>query len=272
MLPVINFFGLAVPSYLLCGVLGFCAALFLAFQRNKDNRIKWSAYYIFIVFAVIGMFLGGKVLFFITKLPEVIADFSLKKLILTFAKSGLVFYGGVLGALGLGRLSAGISKEDPQNLINLFVPPFVLFHAFGRVGCFMTGCCYGIECSFGFSFSREPEITRFPVQLVESAGDLTILMVLLCAERRFRGKCSLVRLYLATYAAMRFVLEFFRGDEIRGIWWNLSTSQWASLVILSVILISFIAKNSNKIKTMNYFLQTTSFSDSAAPVARKKRK
>lgn len=242
MLPVINFFGLAIPSYLFCAVLGFCAALFLAFYRNKDGRVKWSGYYIFIVFAVIGMLLGGKVLFFITKLPEVMTSFTPQKAIVTFAESGFVFYGGLFGALSFGILSAKISKEESRNLLNLFIPPFVLFHTFGRVGCFMAGCCYGIECSLGFSYPQELGIIRFPVQLAESVGDLIILVILVNVDKKFQGKYDLSRLYLIMYAVMRFILEFFRGDTIRGIWWNLSTSQWVSLGILSVILISFIAK------------------------------
>lgn len=237
MLPVINFFGIPIPSYMFCAVLGFCAALFFALQRNQHESIKWKAYYIFIAFAVGGLFIGGKVLFFITMLPEVLTSFSLKKTIVIFVEGGIVFYGGLFGALFFGKLSARISKEDPRDLLNLFIPPFVLFHAFGRVGCFMAGCCYGVECSFGFSYPQEPGVLRFPVQLVEAFGNLIIISILLYMENRSHGKKSLTVLYLLMYATMRFLLEFLRGDSIRGIWFALSTSQWISIITVVVILV-----------------------------------
>ncbi len=140
MLPVVLFLGIPIPSYMLCAVLGFCAALFLAFQRNKNDCFKWRAYYLFIVFAVVGMLIGSKVLFFATRLFEVLISFTLKKAIATFIEGGLVFYGVLLGALAFGKLSAKISKEEPCKILNIFIPSFALFHAFGRVGCFMAGC------------------------------------------------------------------------------------------------------------------------------------
>lgn len=235
MLPLINVFGIIVPSYLLCAVFGFIAALFLALYRMRDDCVKWSSYYLFIVFSSVGMILGGKVLFFITVLPKVLDDFTIKKAIETFAKSGSVFYGGLFGALGFGILSARLSKEKPQALLNLFIPSFVIFHAFGRVGCFMAGCCYGIECRYGFSLLQEPGIIRFPVQLMEAVCEILILSILLYRDKKSLGKTNLAYLYLVVYAPVRFILEFLRGDIRRGFFGILSTSQWISLIIMAAI-------------------------------------
>lgn len=228
-------FNISVPSYLLCAVLGLCAAIFLAFFRNSSNRIKWSTYYLFIVFAAIGMIIGSKLLFFITILPLIVDDISWKKVLIAFLDSGFVFYGGLLGALGGGAISVKITKENFRETFNLFIPPFVLFHTFGRIGCFLTGCCYGVECPVGFSYPYEPNIVRFPVQLAEAVCNIVILTILLYRETKTQKSESLTTLYLLMYAPTRFLLEFLRDDRIRGIWGSLSTSQWISVLVIAVI-------------------------------------
>lgn len=235
MIKYFVFFDLSVPSYLLCAALGLCAALFFAFFRNSANRIKWSAYYLFIVFAGIGMIIGSKLLFFITVIPLIADDLSWKKALVAFLESGFVFYGGLLGALGCGAISVKLTKEDLRETFNLFIPPFVLFHTFGRIGCFLTGCCYGVECPVGFSYPYEPNIVRFPVQLAEAVGNIVILTVLLYREAKTQKRESLTMLYLIMYAPMRFLLEFLRDDSIRGFWGSLSTSQWISVFVIAVI-------------------------------------
>ena len=73
-------------------------------------------------------------------------------------------------------------------------------------------------------------VSRFPVQLVESCCLVIIFVILLIL--RMNGSTKLAEQYLVLYALCRFVLEFFRGDAIRGVWYGMSTSQWISLVIL----------------------------------------
>ena len=86
-----------------------------------------------------------------------------------------------------------------------------------------------------------PNILRIPVQLFEAVCILLIFAMLLYAERK-NSTASLLRLYLGVYAICRFILEFCRGDALRGLWFGLSTSQWVSLAILGYLLISIICK------------------------------
>jgi len=106
-------------------------------------------------------------------------------------------------------------------------------HAVGRVGCFLGGCCHGVYSErFGIAFSESPVsengVPYFPIQLVEAAGEIAIASVLLFAAKKDRGYTSL-GIYLVLYSAMRFVLEFFRGDAERGYVGALSVSQFIGL-------------------------------------------
>lgn len=82
---------------------------------------------------------------------------------------------------------------------------------------------------------------RIPIQLIEAVCISTIFVILLLAERN-RPTISLLKLYLGLYAVCRFLLEFYRGDTLRGFLLGLSTSQWVSLVILRYLIISALHK------------------------------
>lgn len=206
----------------------------------------------FIVFAAIGMLFGSKLLFFITVLPTELNDITPKKALILFLNSGFVFYGGLFGALGCGILSGKISHEDMNKTLNIFIPPFVLFHTFGRIGCFFAGCCYGIECKLGFSYPDEPNVIRFPVQLAEALGNTIIIAILCYREKQLKNRDSLTFMYLLMYAPMRLLLEFLRGDAVRGYWGYISTSQWISIFIIVVLAVLLFRKYRKSRKASQY--------------------
>ena len=120
-----------------------------------------------------------------------------------------------------------------------------LVHMFGRLGCFMAGCCYGKPtASFLGIIFTDPACQAplnealFPSQLME-AGYIFLLMIFLLMvrnKRTFYGQLFL--LYLMFYAVGRIVLEYFRGDEVRGFIIDpyVSHSQFIGLLILGVVL------------------------------------
>ena len=151
---------------------------------------------------------------------------------------GSVFYGGFIGGtlalLIYTRISKSVGRAYALDIWAVSVP---LFHAFGRIGCFLGGCCYGIESQIGFIINGNtlvPEINgvrRFPVALTESACCLVIFLILLYVENKCCMCGKKIYLYMILYSPVRFVLEFFRGDDIRGFLFGLSTSQWISIIL-----------------------------------------
>ena len=130
---------------------------------------------------------------------------------------------------------------------DIAAPAIPLFHAFGRIGCFLGGCCYGIPWEGGITYTRalSPEangVARFPVQLLESALLFALFFLLAALFRRGALRAKLLALYLAVYAVLRFLLEFLRGDAIRGVYFGLSTSQWISLAILLALGVAALAR------------------------------
>ncbi|NLL46386.1 MAG: prolipoprotein diacylglyceryl transferase [Clostridiales bacterium] len=235
MLPFISIFGRQVAMYGLLNVigaaLGMLAAVYLAGHRTLARQDVFFAS----LYAVIGMLVGGKLLFVITVLPVLWARsaelYLGSELLNAVIYGGFVFYGGLIGAAVAVRLYCRSYKLSALRMFDALVPGLALAHAVGRVGCFFAGCCHGIEYT-GPAAVIIGGVSRFPVQLLESALLLIISGALLLFLRKERAAGKIAGLYLASYSIVRFCLEFVRGDIIRGAFLLLSTSQWLSLALL----------------------------------------
>ena len=136
---------------------------------------------------------------------------------------------------------------------DLFAPALALGHAFGRLGCFASGCCFGKATagSWGAAFPRGSvafdtlatqgtmgpgwQVTPplHPTQLYEAFGELLIFTALLVLRPRVRRRPgTLLVTYLGLYALLRFVVEMFRGDVIRGLVVAIQTPRLAALLHL----------------------------------------
>jgi phosphatidylglycerol:prolipoprotein diacylglycerol transferase len=161
--------------------------------------------------------------------------------ILKIWEGGLVFYGGVLLAVPVTVWYVRKTGMDLWRTADIFAPSIAIGHVFGRLGCFAAGCCHGRaadDLPWGVTFT-DPEclaptnVPLHPTQLYESGGELLIFLTLLLVRTRKSFDGQLFMMYLILYAVLRFIVEFFRGDEGRGfILGGLSISQGISMLLL----------------------------------------
>ena len=149
---------------------------------------------------------------------------------------GSVFYGGLLGGLLSGLIVIKAKKMNLKFTTDFLTPIIPLFHTFGRIGCFLSGCCYGVKSKIGFTYKHSliesaNGVNRFPIQLVEASFNLLLFILIYYLFRKGKIKGKLLYLYLILYSIIRFALEFFRGDSYRGFLLHLSTSQIISILI-----------------------------------------
>lgn len=142
---------------------------------------------------------------------------------------GLVFYGGLIGGVSCFLLLHYCFHLFPLKYAHLLLAPLVFAHALGRVGCFLAGCCYGSTTTLPWAVHLHGAL-RHPVQLYESFS--LLLLGLFLQKNLHRGLRFCFLSYLGLYSAIRFTLEFLRGDLVRGIHGMFSTSQWISLFFL----------------------------------------
>jgi phosphatidylglycerol:prolipoprotein diacylglycerol transferase len=150
---------------------------------------------------------------------------------------GFVFYGGLIfGLLFYFIWSVSLKKFEFRNSKYL-LPGLIFGHAIGRVGCLLTGCCYGAKTNSFFSIYIQNE-HRIPVQGFEALSLFIIGFVILKMLKDQKPNQFIIQSYLISYSIIRFFLEYFRGDEIRGVFFeNTSTSQLISILIIITILI-----------------------------------
>ena len=226
MLPHIN---ITLPSFSVFAFIGGFFALLLVYSRREKFGVKPFDLLKLVILCAIGAFLGAKALFILTRIPWLVTNFSAGNLIFLIMRSGIVYYGGLFGALLAVKIFAKFCRYDETATYRMVVPAIPLFHGFGRIGCFLAGCCFGsaLDAPFVFYALR---LRRIPVQAFEAVFCFVVFILLIIIEKK-RHEWDLLKIYLLSYAVFRFCIEFFRGDNLRGIF-LLSTSQWISLAIV----------------------------------------
>ena len=235
--------------YTLAGLAAVFVAAGAASLRSKKIGLNFADMLIGIVILGAGLVVGGIILHAIVRAPflwenrQVFSQAPLVFLRATFG--GMVFYGGLFGALAAMPIYAKFIKRDLADIVRLAVPVFPLAHAIMRLGCFAAGCCYGIvHDTLGIAFARSASapngIPFLPVQLIESAMNLLIFAVIWQFTKKERRPVHILCLYGLSYAVGRFALEFLRGDEIRGMVFFLSTSQFISVLVVIVCVAALI--------------------------------
>lgn len=153
-------------------------------------------------------------------------------------EGGLVFYGGVLGALAALWVYARRQQSGLIGWTDALAPALLLGHAIGRLGCFAAGCCYGrpTESFLGVTFTHPDSlaplnVSLHPTQLYEAAGTFVLFLIALPFSKRWTRPGSLTAFYLLSYGTLRFLIELLRGDDRGEFISGLSPSQWVALFL-----------------------------------------
>jgi phosphatidylglycerol:prolipoprotein diacylglycerol transferase len=227
---------LAVRWYGIMVATGFLAGYLLIQRRAERYGVPRETAADLVFAALLGGIVGARLFYVIEFWDDEFRGHFLN--IFRIYRGGLVFYGGFLGAVGL-ILFWGRRKNWPfRSLGDLAAPALPLGHALGRVGCFLNGCCFGRPWG-GAAAVTYPGVTAdgylngplyvqrlkgivdahaitcepvFPIQLVASAANAALCVLLLFLERRRCCEGRRFPLYIMLYAGTRMIVEFGRGD------------------------------------------------------------
>lgn len=182
-------------------------------------------------------FLGARLLFILTNIPRYQSGlFDLW----TLSSGGIVFYGGLIGGGAATWHWAKRRGYSVRTTLSAMAPGLALAHAIGRLGCLAHGCCHGRVCNLPWAITftdpralaRPLEVPLHPTQVYEVLGLSALAYALYRVNLKYGDKSPSYRLYFLGYGTLRFFVEFFRGDFLRGAWAGLSTSQWLSLALI----------------------------------------
>ncbi|MEG1552846.1 MAG: prolipoprotein diacylglyceryl transferase [Kiritimatiellia bacterium] len=247
-----SLFGFQLQSYGLCLALGFILCyLFARKLAIRTGRNPNEVDTLITVAAVCGILGARSVYVWQNWSTEFAAD---PLTLFMVWRGGLVFYGGfILASLGIAAYAV-MKRESILSLGDFCVIFVPLGHAFGRIGCFFHGCCYGALCGdspVGVCFppsspafmqqlsmglihrSAATALPVYPTQLFEAIGCALLfflLWTLYRLKRTARGLC--IAVYCCGYALLRFVGEIFRDDPRGERYFNLSFSQGISILLI----------------------------------------
>ncbi len=234
-----------LPGYSLMIIIGLLTGNFLVWLFGKRWKLGFNDFIILEAYTFLGAMIGAKGLYlFVARHQIQWEHFFELDYFRMLMKGGFVFYGGLILGFAAFLLAGRIHKIDAFSYIRrlLFVVPYV--HAFGRLGCFMAGCCYGRPYDgpgavvFPEGSMAPAGISLFPVQLVEAMCLFLLAALLLLLAGRFSSAIQPLTLYFGAYAVIRFVLEYVRYDDAeRGGFAWFSTSQWISIGVVAVLIL-----------------------------------
>ena len=225
-----------VHGYGLMIAIGILAAYTVAEYRAKKKNLNYERIFALTIWCLIGGILGAKILFYITQIKEIVAD---PNILLQFS-DGFVVYGGIIGGILAGFIFCKKEKLNFLKYFDLVMPSIALAQGFGRIGCLLAGCCYGKETTspFGLVFpeaSFAPSgIPLVPTQLISSGLDFLNFLALIMIAKKVKADGQVAGFYLIFYSAGRFILEFFRGDLVRGSVGSISTSQFIAIFLFVI--------------------------------------
>ena len=161
--------------------------------------------------------------------------------------SGFVVYGGIILGVLAGLTWCKIRKLNFWEYFDIVMPSVAIAQGFGRMGCFLAGCCYGRETNscIGIAFVNSDYapngVKMIPTQLISAAGMLLIAFVLMQYAKRRKAPGTVGFLYLILYSVGRFGVEFLRNDY-RGEIGIFSTSQFISLFMVIIGVVGFVMR------------------------------
>jgi phosphatidylglycerol:prolipoprotein diacylglycerol transferase len=230
-----------IPMYGFLLIIGVGLGLWLAGRRAAAAGVPGDRVFDLGTWVVLWGLAGGKLALVVTE-PRHLS--SLDGL-LGLLRAGGVFYGGLIAAVIAAAVLFRRYHLPLLPVVDVLAPSVALGHAFGRLGCFSAGCCYGAACdepwAVTFTHPLAAEISGTPLhvplhptQLYEAAFNLANWLFLEWLFRRRLPPGSVFGAYLISYGIGRFVIELFRGDADRGFVFGgaLSTSQAIAAVMV----------------------------------------
>jgi phosphatidylglycerol:prolipoprotein diacylglycerol transferase len=221
---------ITIHGYGVMIAIGLLAAAAMAEKLTKKYKLDYEHIDLFIVFVVVLGYVGSKLTYCLTVWDQFIAN-----PLSVLGSGGWVVMGGLIGGVIAAVIWCRWKKWDFWKYFPVLMPCVALAQGFGRIGCFCAGCCGGIETSawFGVSFPADSlawtTAKIIPTQLLSSAFDFALFFFLMHNLNKGKHPEDTGAWYVMLYSLGRFMIEFIRGDLIRGQIWIFSTSQFISI-------------------------------------------
>ena len=223
-------FDIKIPLYGIFIFVAIISGLFVIYNNIKVLKYKKEEIIGLLIYILLGAVFGGKYFTFITSYQKFGGVFS-------FSKIGLSSYGGILGILIMAFIFSKQYKKQFMELLYAFMPAIPLMYAIGKIGCYLAGCCYGIEYNgifnvvYNYSYSAPKGVSLFPIQLLES---IIFFIIFICFYNIFKKKKYInknIGLLFIICGIFKFLLDYLRMSHVEEI---ISINQILCLVFIFI--------------------------------------
>ena len=228
---------LTIRWYGVMAACGFLIASWLLDSNRDYAKLSKDQCGTMLIIALVAGILGARIFYVVQFFDQYRNDLIR---IFFIHEGGLVFYGGFILAFLSIIVYTRKNHLDPIRVLDIFAPAMAAAHGFGRIGCFLNGCCFG-RATDSFWGVTAPEGTLLflqtkglpvhPVQLLE-AGENFLLCILYCWLLKKGKRGTVVSAYLIIYGILRCINETLRGDNV--LYWNLTPAQWIGILLIPV--------------------------------------
>jgi phosphatidylglycerol:prolipoprotein diacylglycerol transferase len=225
--------------------------------KTKPQWLSSDQFYAAITRGILGGVIGGRLLNWLTNPEHFSSFFDLFKLWL----GGFSVLGAAMGILIAILLFCAQNKLSFLALMDLFALNAGILQSISRLGCFLAGCCYGLQTSlpWGITYTHEASMAPLcmplhPVQLYSAFLFFMAYCTMQLIAPYFKKNGQLLMIYLMLFGVIRFSLDFLRGD--RSFASGISIFSIDQLIALSILLSAFfcfmflLLKNNNDNKPL----------------------
>lgn len=223
-------FNTKIPLYGIFIIIAISSGLLVIYKNAKHLNLKKEEIMGLLFYIGLGAIFGAKYFTFLTNPKKFNGIFD-------FTKIGLSSYGAVIGIIILLFLFSKQYKKSFKNLIYILLPSIPLMYGIGKIGCFLAGCCFGIEYNgplsvvYNYSHSAPKGISLFPVQLLEAIIFIAISIYTYNKTNKNKSNCIIIGQISAICGASKFSLDYLRMSHIGK---TFSTNQLVSLAFILI--------------------------------------
>lgn len=222
MYPILIKIGpVTIHTYGFMMALGVAFALWFLFVQAKKHGFEASKMIDMAFYTIIISLLGAKFVLFIGNFSYYTRNLGE---LFSLARTGGVFQGGLVFGILFALWYFRKHRIPTWKAADIIVPALALGHAFGRIGCFMAGCCFGRQCSLPWAVTFQNEYASnltgislhtplHPTQLYESALNFLNFLVLFFILKKKKFDGQVFAFYIINYSIIRYFVEFYRGDH-----------------------------------------------------------
>ena len=209
---------LSIHWYGVMVAVAFLAGLWTASKRGLREGVAAETIVDLGPWLIVGTIVGARTLYVISYWHEFFEGKPVAEIFMVW-KGGLVFYGGLVGAVAAGIIYTRLKKLPLWKIADILAPSIALGYVFGRIGCLLNGCCYGRACNLPWAIRfpadnplNPPTYPVHPTEIYDSLLNLGLYGFLAWLYRRKKFDGQVFGVYLVSYALLRSFVELFRGD------------------------------------------------------------